>query len=126
MKKLFLLSFLLSTLAFSHSGRLDSSGGHWNRKTGEYHYHRKPSSSYSITEENNQAIPKPKVSKTTTEIKNTKIKKITPKKLMSDDEIYTNLLLLGYRGDNAIYDFQRDNGLVSDGIAGSKTIQILK
>ena len=25
--------------AFSHSGRTDGSGGHHNRKTGEYHYH---------------------------------------------------------------------------------------
>ena len=24
---------------FSHSGRTDSSGGHYNRKTGGYHYH---------------------------------------------------------------------------------------
>lgn len=25
--------------AFAHSGRTDSSGGHWNRSTGTYHYH---------------------------------------------------------------------------------------
>ena len=24
----------------AHSGGLDSKGGHYNRKTGEYHYHR--------------------------------------------------------------------------------------
>ena len=28
---------------FSHSGRTDSSGGHYNRKTGGYHYHGTPS-----------------------------------------------------------------------------------
>lgn len=26
----------------SHSGGLDSCGGHYNRKTGGYHYHRGP------------------------------------------------------------------------------------
>ncbi len=31
--------------AFSHSGRTDSSGGHYNRKTGGYHYHGTPKSS---------------------------------------------------------------------------------
>ena len=30
---------------FSHSGRTDSSGGHYNRKTGTYHYHGTPKSS---------------------------------------------------------------------------------
>ena len=29
--------------AFAHSGRTDSSGGHYNRKTGGYHYHGKKS-----------------------------------------------------------------------------------
>ena len=29
----------LPAFSFSHSGRTDSSGGHNNRKTGEYHYH---------------------------------------------------------------------------------------
>ena len=27
---------------FAHGGGLDSSGGHYNRRTGEYHYHRQP------------------------------------------------------------------------------------
>lgn len=36
--------FLLSTVCFyefghTHSGRTDANGGHYNRKTGEYHYH---------------------------------------------------------------------------------------
>jgi len=30
---------LLSSLAIAHSGRTDSKGGHYNRATGEYHYH---------------------------------------------------------------------------------------
>ena len=32
---------------FSHSGRTDSSGGHYNHKTGGYHYHGTPKSSTS-------------------------------------------------------------------------------
>ena len=26
-------------MVFAHPGRTDSNGGHWNRSTGEYHYH---------------------------------------------------------------------------------------
>ena len=40
---------------FSHSGRTDSSGGHYNRKTGQYHYHGTPkpsASTYSSTSSN--------------------------------------------------------------------------
>jgi hypothetical protein len=33
----FLLSF--SAVALAHSGGTDANGGHWNHKTGEYHYH---------------------------------------------------------------------------------------
>ena len=47
MKKLLLLLLSLSFigLAFAHSGRTDSSGGHNNRSTGTYHYHNSGSSS---------------------------------------------------------------------------------
>ena len=40
--KLFLITgiFILQTfLLLAHSGRTDSNGGHYNRKTGRYHYH---------------------------------------------------------------------------------------
>lgn len=33
------LCILLATVVGAHSGRTDSSGGHYNRSTGEYHYH---------------------------------------------------------------------------------------
>jgi len=40
MKTFFALFFLsISLIASSHSGRTDSSGGHYNRSTGDYHYH---------------------------------------------------------------------------------------
>lgn len=32
--------FLVSIPVFSHPGGLDANGGHFNRKTGQYHYHR--------------------------------------------------------------------------------------
>lgn len=50
--KLFSLILLLLGLAqvvFSHSGRTDSKGGHWDRKAGTYHYHSQG------------AVPKPSV-----------------------------------------------------------------
>lgn len=119
MKKNFILLFLISTSCiFSHSGRLDSNGGHTNRKTGDYHYHRAPSKSYD--------------SDLTTVVKSTKDVSIKSKKtaakkpLMSEDEIYTRLTFLRYLGPNAIQNFQRDHGLTADGIAGPQTIQILR
>ena len=30
---------IITTFAYAHSGRTDSKGGHYNRSTGEYHYH---------------------------------------------------------------------------------------
>ena len=43
MKRLFYLIYiiiLIPVAAYSHSAPLDSDGGHYDRKTGEYHYHR--------------------------------------------------------------------------------------
>src|SRR6185369_16175029 len=43
MKRIILLVWLalglLPSLSLSHPGRTDANGGHYNRKTGEYHYH---------------------------------------------------------------------------------------
>lgn len=36
---LFIFISMLSCVVFSHPGRTDSNGGHYNRATGEYHYH---------------------------------------------------------------------------------------
>lgn len=35
----FILSLLLAIVTLAHSGKTDSRGGHYNRSTGEYHYH---------------------------------------------------------------------------------------
>lgn len=40
MKKILVIFFLISNLAYPHSGRTDRNGGHWNRKKGTYHSHR--------------------------------------------------------------------------------------
>lgn len=119
MKKILILSILISSYALSHPGRLDSSGGHWNRKTGTYHYHRATSSSYNSS----SATTKTASTKSTTIQPN---KTIVKKPLMSEDDIYTRLTFLRYIGDHAVQNFQRDNGLTPDGIAGPKTIQVLK
>lgn len=34
-----IICFSFSTIVFAHPGRTDSNGGHYNRSTGEYHYH---------------------------------------------------------------------------------------
>ena len=41
-----ILLLLISLIASSHSGRTDSSGGHYNRSTGDYHYHSSGSPLY--------------------------------------------------------------------------------
>lgn len=33
------LALICSSILYAHSGRTDSSGGHYNKKTGTYHYH---------------------------------------------------------------------------------------
>ena len=58
MKNKFLYMFLTAILAFmsisyAHSGRTDSSGGHYNRQTGEYHYHH----GYSAHDHENGICP---------------------------------------------------------------------
>ena len=44
-----MLTAILATAALAHPGGLDASGGHANRKTGEYHYHRRPSTGQTQT-----------------------------------------------------------------------------
>lgn len=49
MKKLLpvLLLLVFASVALGHPGGLDANGGHTNRKTGEYHYHRGPNAGQS-------------------------------------------------------------------------------
>lgn len=42
MKRIFFISIIaisMLTITYAHSGRTDSNGGHYDRATGEYHYH---------------------------------------------------------------------------------------
>ena len=34
-----ILTLLICSSTYGHSGRTDASGGHYNHKTGEYHHH---------------------------------------------------------------------------------------
>ncbi|MBI3584242.1 MAG: YHYH domain-containing protein [Nitrospinae bacterium] len=65
MKHLIIISviFFCFSIASAHSGRLDSSGGHYNRKTGEYHYHKIKPLSENFKKEPKQSS-KPSKSKT--------------------------------------------------------------
>ena len=104
-KKLFTLFVLVSLLAFSHPGRTDGSGGHRDRKNGGYHYH------HGYPAHDHPPYESPKA---------------TSNKAMSNAEIKKNLETLGYYGDNAIAEFQKDNGLTPDGVAGKKTIKKIR
>jgi len=60
-----LLILILSAISLSqsvqaHPGRLDSKGGHYDRKTGQYHYHREVKEAYK-----EKALGKNKVIKET-------------------------------------------------------------
>lgn len=66
---LFTLFLLFTVSAFAHPGSLDENGGHYNRKTGEYHYHSgentqyNPSNSSNYTylhQDDNANVPKEK------------------------------------------------------------------
>lgn len=70
MKRVFLFLLIFQILTFpvlSHPGRTDSNGGHYNRSTGEYHYHngeyagRTQSSSSSKKESYSYTSPKEKI-----------------------------------------------------------------
>ena len=37
-----LLVLVLATTAIAHPGKLDKNGGHYDKETGEYHYHKGP------------------------------------------------------------------------------------
>lgn len=36
---LFVIFIIFASISFAHPGRTDSNGGHYDRSTGEYHYH---------------------------------------------------------------------------------------
>ena len=49
---LFILFNILASISFAHPGRTDSNGGHYDRSTGEYHYHDGNSAGQGTNREN--------------------------------------------------------------------------
>lgn len=41
-------SLVLCSLAYAHPGKLDANGGHYDKSTGEYHYHKGPNALQSL------------------------------------------------------------------------------
>ena len=54
LKKGFIFSFVvvlvlsLAAISFAHPGKLDANGGHYDKETGEYHYHKGPNALESL------------------------------------------------------------------------------
>jgi hypothetical protein len=77
---LMLLLLLSAPVCLAHSGGTDSKGGHWNRSTGEYHYHH----GYSAHQHENGICP----------YETKSIAKTTTKKTNQDDEGVGSLFVL--------------------------------
>ena len=113
----FTLCFLLfPALVLAHPGRTDSNGGHYNKKTGEYHYHNGGGSSSSGSGGSSYS---------------------QPADVVDIQKVQVRLTELGYdpgpadgikgaKTISAIKAFQRDNNLTDDGVVGQKTRDALK
>ena len=44
----FVLTLVLASMSFAHPGKLDANGGHVDKETGEYHYHKGPNALQSL------------------------------------------------------------------------------
>lgn len=75
-----LIIALLSLTGFAHSGRTDSNGGHYDRSTGEYHYHHGYSAHqhYDIDGDGTIDCPYKYKDKTNHDSGNTSIKTASP------------------------------------------------
>ena len=43
-----ILILALASISFAHPGKLDANGGHYDKETGEYHYHKGPNALQSL------------------------------------------------------------------------------
>ena len=93
-------------MAYSHSGRTDSRGGHYNRKTGQYHYHN-GGPSYST--------------KTTYSSADSELLLIQKKLNELGFNCGTPDGVMGSKTKQAVMDFQKSKGLVADGVLGKNT-----
>ncbi len=109
------LLLLIPTLVYGHSGRTDANGGHWDRKYGTgYHYHH----GYPAHQHPNGVCPyeQPQQTQDSEEIK------AIQKKLMDlgyDPKGVDGVYGSGTRA--AVKQFQKDHGLVADGVCGPMT-----
>lgn len=115
-----IITLLLSSTSFAHSGRTDSRGGHWNRKTGTYHYH-------------NSGV-KRSTTKSTSSSKSTTSSTLSSSSQVKNIQIRLNALgydcgipdgIMGSKTKASIKKFQKDKSLVADGIAGAQTLKKL-
>ena len=117
---LILSMFLFNSIGYTHSGRTDSSGGHKDNKNksglGSYHYH---CGGYPAHLHKNDVCPY-KTTKTAVDIK----------------QVQTRLNELGYdcgtpdgslgpKTKEVVKAFQKDKGLVVDGVIGPQTLKAL-
>lgn len=68
MHRFAMLAVLLSAAAGAHSGGLDRNGGHYNRKTGEYHCHRCPPPPTPVAKPQTEPPKRPKPGKPVKEL----------------------------------------------------------
>ncbi len=112
----FILIFTLMSVTYAHPGRTDKNGGHYVRTAGygytvgSYHYHNGGSTTTKSISTNNYSY---KVFRIQNRLNDLGYNCGTP-------DGYT-----GSQTKNAIIMFQKANGLVADGVVGSKTNQIL-
>lgn len=120
-----LLSLGFQSIAMAHSGRTDSNGGHYNRKTGEYHYHNSGSSS-SDSSPSYDYTPDP----TKPPFDPARMKRGDSDQKVAD--LQKRLIELGYllgkadgsfgaKTEEAVSKFQESSSIDSTGIADTKT-----
>lgn len=102
----------LSIVTLAHPGRTDSNGGHYNRKTGEYHYHNGGPAYNSSSSKSTSSYSED-------------TKKIQLRLIQLGYDPGTPDGIMGGKTVSAIKRFQSDNGLIPDGIVGYQTRQKL-
>ena len=131
-----LLVLFLPLASNAHSGRTDSSGGHRDNKNksglGSYHYHHgygphlhiNGKCPYSVTATDTEKSTSTNTGKSTALVK-TKIIQIQEKLNKLGYDCGKADGVIGKKTKTAIKAFQKDKGLIVDGIIGSETLDAL-
>ena len=48
LKRIFIFALAVASISLAHPGKLDANGGHYDKETGEYHYHKGPNALESL------------------------------------------------------------------------------